>query len=68
MWFLRIITLKVKEVLFFYDCVIYDRLVDESALQFLNCNAKLAYLRKEHEKSRASKYYKLNDFKIRFKY
>lgn len=45
----ELLTLKAKEVLSFCDCVIYDRLVDESVLQFVNDNAKLVYLGKEHE-------------------
>ena len=44
----ELLTLKAKEVLSFCDCVIYDRLVDESVLQFINDNAKLVYLGKEH--------------------
>ena len=44
----ELLTLKAKEVLSFCDCVIYDRLVDESILQFVNYNAKLVYLGKEH--------------------
>ena len=45
----ELLTLKAKEILSFCDCVIYDRLVDESVLQFVNYNAKLVYLGKEHE-------------------
>lgn len=45
----ELLTLKAKEILSFCDCVIYDRLVDESVLQFVNDNAKLVYLGKEHE-------------------
>lgn len=44
----QLLTLKAKEVLSFCDCVIYDRLVDESVLQFVNDKAKLVYLGKEH--------------------
>ena len=45
----ELLTLKAKEILSFCDCVIYDRLVDESVLQFVNKNAELVYLGKEHE-------------------
>lgn len=45
----ELLTLKAKEILSFCDCVIYDRLVDESVLQFVNENAELVYLGKEHE-------------------
>ena len=45
----ELLTLKAKEILSFCNCVIYDRLVDESVLQFVNYNAKLVYLGKEHE-------------------
>ena len=45
----ELLTLKAKEILSFCNCVIYDRLVDESVLQFVNENAELVYLGKEHE-------------------
>ena len=44
----ELLTLKAKEVLGICDCVIYDRLVDNSILQFCNSNAELVYLGKEH--------------------
>ena len=44
----ELLTLKAKEVLSICDCVIYDRLVDNSILQFCNENAELVYLGKEH--------------------
>ena len=45
----ELLTLKAKEILSFCNCVISDRLVDESVLQFVNENAELVYLGKEHE-------------------
>lgn len=44
----ELLTLKAKEVLSICDCVIYDRLVDNSILQFCNEKAELVYLGKEH--------------------
>lgn len=44
----ELLTLKAKEVLGICDCVIYDRLVDNSILQFCNEKAELVYLGKEH--------------------
>ena len=44
----ELLTLKAKEVLSICDCVIYDRLVDDSILQFCNKDAEFIYLGKDH--------------------
>lgn len=44
----KLITLKLKEILEKADCIIYDRLVNESILQFAKDGAELIYMGKEN--------------------